>query len=221
MGRYLPKIISLLEKEQPDIVALQEVIQEPDGKGNSAETIAQTLGYQWVFAPVMSFAHEGRMVDWGEAVLSRYDIVKSEVLELSTDPRHIGLLSHIRIEKTHLSVISTHLTHTHQVTSAHQEKEAAALARLAPKDHAVIMGDFNALPESKTIAFMREKFTDADLKNLPTWCVYPNGCNTCQLSQVKHRLDYLFATPDVLICNYRTIQSDGSDHLPILATVTL
>lgn len=221
MGKYTRKVIDLLKREQPDIIALQEVIQDPDGKNNTAEIIAKKLGYHWAFASVNSFTHEGRKVDWGEAILSKYDIVKSEVLELSTDPRHIGLDASIHVEGTMLHVVSTHLTHTHQATSKHQEAEAASLTRLVPKDHMVIMGDFNAVPESKTIAIMRESLVDADPNNLPTWCVYPDGCAMCQLGEVKHRLDYMFTTSDLHTSDYRAISSDGSDHLPIMATLTI
>lgn len=221
MGKYLSSIIDLLKKERPDIIALQEVIQNPDGTQNTAEIIAHALGYQWKFAPVLSIAHEGKTVNWGEAILSRYDIETSAIHDLSKNPRHIGLDATLMIDGKPIHVISTHLTHTHQATSVHQESEAAALVRLAPKECTIIMGDFNALPESKTIKIMRASFVDADPKNQPTWCVYPDGCATCRLDQVKHRLDYIFTTADVTAAGYRAILSDGSDHLPITTRVTL
>lgn len=221
MGKYLPKIIELLKRENPDIIALQEVVQNPDGTENTAEIIAKALGYHWVFANVMQFPLSEKPLDWGEAVLSKYDIVKFEVLELSTNPRHIGLMANIRVNDTLLHVISTHLTHTHQATSYHQQSEALSLVRLAPKDHAVIIGDFNAVPESKTIQIMRESLIDADLTNQPTWCVYPDGCKECKLGEVKHRLDYMLTTKDVKASEYRAISSDGSDHLPIAAKLVL
>lgn len=219
MGKYLPKIVDLLKKENPDVIALQEVIQNPDGTNNTAEAIATALGYKWVFANVMSFPGQNPPVDWGEAILSRYDIVKSEVLELSKDPRHIGLDASIDVNGIIIHVISTHLTHTHQATSEHQQSEAAALVRLAPKERTIIIGDFNALPESKTIQIMRGALVDADPTNQPTWCVYPDGCAKCKLGEVKHRLDYMFTTPDLKTFEYRAISSDGSDHLPIVATL--
>ncbi len=219
MGKYLPEIVDLLRKEHPDIIAFQEVIQDQGGKNNTAETIAKKLGYHWEFAPVTSFTHEGRTVDWGEAILSRYDIDTSKVLELSIDPRHVGLLANIRIGNQTLHVISTHLTHTHQSASVHQEEEALSLVRQTPKDRTIIMGDFNALPESKTIGIMNDSLTLADSANQPTWCVYPDGCPTCYPGAVKDRLDYIFTTRDLTVSNYRVIPSDGSDHLPIAATV--
>jgi endonuclease/exonuclease/phosphatase family metal-dependent hydrolase len=221
MGKYTQKIIDLLSREKPDIIALQEVIQDEGGNNNTAEFIANALGYHWVFSPVTSFRHEGREVDWGEAVLSRYDIEKSEVLELSTDPRHIGLLATIKIHEKKLHVVSTHLIHTHQTESVYQQEEARSLIRLVPKNRTVVMGDFNALPDSKSIAIMRETFNQADPANAPTWCVYPDGCATCKLGAVSKRLDYIFTTSDLQESDYHVIQSDGSDHLPIEITLAI
>ena len=219
MGKHLPQIIELLKKEKPDIVALQEVVRITGEKENTAEILAGKLDYHWRFAPVPLPFPDRNIAEWGEGILSRYDIETSEIIRLSENPEHIGLMANITINHRILHVISTHLTHTHQVPSEHQESEARSLVRLSPKSGTVIMGDFNALPESKTVSIMRGAFVDADSANQPTWCVYPDGCRVCRLSEVKYRLDYMFTTGDLKAEAYRTISSDGSDHLPIAATI--
>lgn len=220
MGKYLPKILDLLEKEKPDVIALQEVVRRTGETQNTAEIIAERLGYQWIFAPVPIPFHDKGIAEWGEGILSKYDIEASEVLDLSEDPKHIGLQADIRVGNELLHVISTHLTHTHQQPSEHQESEARSLVRLSPKEHTIIAGDFNALPESNAITVMHQKFQKADPDNNPTWCVYKKGCTTCLYNTVKYRLDYIFTTSDIRVSDYRVRSSRGSDHLPIASTVS-
>lgn len=40
-GQHLPEILDFLLEFKPDIICLQEVIQDLDGKNNTAETIAR------------------------------------------------------------------------------------------------------------------------------------------------------------------------------------
>ncbi len=220
MGKYLPKIIDLLKREYPDIIALQEVVQNPDGTENTAERIAKALGYHWVFANVMRVPFGDTPLDWGEAVLSKYDIVSSVKHDLLTAHKRIALQADIRVGTATIHAVSTHIIHSHQQPSEEQQEQVDQLCGAVPKDHTVIMGDFNAVPESETIHIMKKSLVDADPANQPTWCVYPDGCKECKLGEVKHRLDYLFTTPDLSASDYRAISSDGSDHLPIIADIT-
>lgn len=83
------------------------------------------------------------------------------------------------------------------------------------------MGDFNAMPESKTIAKVKEVLIDADSRNQPTWSVYPAGCPECNPQKVDIRLDYIFTTKDIHARSYWVESSKGSDHLPVSVIVEL
>ena len=83
------------------------------------------------------------------------------------------------------------------------------------------MGDFNATPESNAVRKTAKVLTDTDAQSLPTWSVYPAGCEDCNPQRIDTRLDYIFVTPDLKVNTFEVGESRGSDHLPIIATIEL
>ncbi len=222
LGKHYHEIVKHLKTADADIIALQEVMQEINGSHNTAENIAKELGYHWKYAETGQIEYEGKMISWGNAILSRHHILNSEVHELSTgDSRRTALQATIQIEETHLNVFSTHLTHTHQKPSKIQEQQVESLIKLIPKEKTIVMGDFNALPQSNTVKYMTDVLKHVDTQLDPTWCVYIDGCEVCKLDQLIHRLDYIFTTGDFNVHSFQTDYSKGSDHLPVAATLAL
>ncbi|MBA3723810.1 MAG: endonuclease/exonuclease/phosphatase family protein [Candidatus Levybacteria bacterium] len=221
-GRYYHDIITHLKNADADIIALQEVIQNLDGSDNVAGNIAKELGYHWKYAQTQQMEYEDKIVSWGNAILSRHHILDTKVHALSTgDSRRTALQATIQIDETHLNVFSTHLMHTHQKPSELQEQQAEALVKRIPKEKSIVMGDFNALPQSNAVKYMTGVLQQTDTQLDPTWCVYIDGCEECKLDQLIHRLDYVFTTGDFKVHSFQTDYSKGSDHLPIAATLEI
>lgn len=118
-------------------------------------------------------------------------------------------------------MFSTHLTHTHQQNSDIQLQQIEDLLGEVTNKRTVLMGDFNAIPESSTILEVKEKLTDTDGYDLPTWSVYPEGCTVCKPQEIDTKLDYIFTSSDIASSDYTVNQSKGSDHLPISITLHL
>jgi endonuclease/exonuclease/phosphatase family metal-dependent hydrolase len=83
-----------------------------------------------------------------------------------------------------------------------------------------VLGDFNAEPDSETIAAMKRELCDANSSNTPTWSVYPEGCPVCLPDTVYTTLDYIFTSNDLTASAVHVDRSEASDHLPVVATIT-
>lgn len=218
-GKYLDGVVDFLQAAHADIIGLQEVVEE--GSGNSAQTIAEKLGYQYVcYGRAMSMSVEGKEVTLGNAVISKYPIVESKRHVLSDEKSRVAVQADIKIGNETLHVFSAHLVHTHQKPSDIQEKQTDTLTSLLPKEKTVLMGDFNALPESSVIRRMNEVLVNTESKaSTPTWSVYPEKC--CPMKSVQCKLDYIFTTPDLKSESFVVSSSKASDHLPVSVVLEL
>ena len=94
------------------------------------------------------------------------------------------------------------------------------LLKALPTSRTIVMGDFNATTDSVVIRRMCENLVDTDPATTPTWCVYPEGCLTCNRANIDTRLDYIFTSRDIKTASFQVGNSKGSDHLPITVTIT-
>lgn len=218
-GLFLPVITGYLLHAKADIVALQEVEEQGEDK-NTARIIAEALGYSYVYARSMHYnTVDGKDAYRGNAVLSKYPIVTNTTHVLSSEQTRTATQADIDIGGRTLHVLSVHLIHSHQQPSLLQEGQVASLVAASPKERTVIMGDFNSLPESKTIADIRDVFRDTDPDRIPSWCLYPDGCKVCKPEKVQWKLDYIFVSHDLKTGEFRVGESKGSDHLPVMVNL--
>lgn len=215
-GRYLSEIIKFLDKADADIIGLQEVVQDLNGENNTAQIIAEKLGYKWVFYLKGHAYFYGSPREWGNAILSKYDIVSHESYNLfEGEDNRIAVEAEIQVKNKTLHVFSTHLIHTHQKPSQVQEMQAKNLIKVLPKENTILMGDFNATPKSVAMQKIKKVMIDSDPASKSTWSVYPEGCIKCNPQKIDTRLDYIFITKDIKTHFFKVENSKGSDHLPI------
>jgi len=143
----------------PDILGLQEVLRlEPTvGDGlDQAAAIAEGFGYH-----VADGRAKGEL--WGNAALSRWPVVRSEVFELprgGTDQRRTLLFAEIDAPFGRIPFFVTHLNwkfdegHVRelQLRDIAVRVESLAVAQGFP---AILVGDFNAEPDADEIRFLR------------------------------------------------------------------
>ncbi|MCC7004744.1 endonuclease/exonuclease/phosphatase family protein [Candidatus Nomurabacteria bacterium] len=228
-GSHLDEVIDFLRDLDADIIALQEVCE--DERGNLAEVIAKKLGYECVhaigmllpvkFLPGYDNSDTGGM-KFGNAILSKHKIINNNAITLTNKSQRLIIEANIEVGDSILNVYSIHLNHTHQTQSDLQDLQANNLALLANKPNTIVMGDFNALPDSSVIEKMSSVLKDVDeKKSTPTWCVYKEGCTVCLVDEVKYKLDYIFASSDIKSNSFKVHNSKGSDHLPISAIIEI
>ncbi|HEX4459410.1 MAG TPA: endonuclease/exonuclease/phosphatase family protein [Polyangia bacterium] len=166
-----PERLRLIRRELgdllPDIVGLQEVLHLEPSPGqpatpDQAQAIGDGLGYYSAFA---SAWHIGGGLQFGNALLSRWPIVHADNFQLPCEPddETRGLL-HCVLESPHgrISVFVTHLSWKLHQSDIRQQQVAFIAGKvrdLAPIDEhgfpPILMGDFNAEPESDEIRYLR------------------------------------------------------------------
>jgi len=228
-GTHLEEVINFLKDTNADIVALQEVSE--DDRGNISEIIAKKLDYKYVhgingnlplkYLPGYKSSDEGH-VKYGNAILSKYEIVNSDVHQLVTNRNKSVVEANVRVGNKVISLFSLHLNHVHQKPSELQDLQIEGLLNLLPSKNAVVMGDFNALPDSDAIERMNRSLTNTEIgSNTPTWCMYKDGCTVCLVDEIKYKLDYIFTSDDLRASEFEVHKSKGSDHLPISVIVEI
>jgi len=214
------KISKFLSEFNADIVGLGKVV--PDDPTRDTIAFMSKLGYKHILAPVLTIQKDGRTMS--NALFSKYPIVDSKIHSLpdaKTDKRN-AIQADIDVEGKTIYVFMTHLLHTHQKPDPIQESQIESLLKLLPKEKTIIMGDFNATPDSVAIKRMRENFLDTELKPVPT--LDPNlfDCPNCDMQVIPHtRLDYIFVTKDMKVESFKVHKSRGSDHLPVSVTINI
>lgn len=214
----LDRIAAILKSLEPDIIALQEVDQNFGSRSHwedQVEILSEKLGMYAAYGPALKIPRVlGESGYYGNAVLSRYPIKDSynQVINFATftEPRAY-LHTVIETPDGDINFISTHLGLKQEERSRHVSALLAYTAYL--EGPVVIAGDFNAVdttPEIQTI--LDAGFADAaGLLNR----VEPT------LIGSEARIDYLFISPEISVCDVVTVDADGSDHRPVMALISI
>lgn len=216
------RIAEVIASCEADVVALQEVRAGRIHKGHpdQAELVAKELGMDLHFQPTIRILGE----QYGIAILTRHpsDIVKSGRLPtLSSGPgfeKRSALWVCVEIEGCGLNVINAHLS----LRSRERRAQAAALlgeewaGHPNCSDPAVLLGDFNAPPYSRSYRLFASRLRDAQLAN-PAGDPQP----TFHTRAPVLRLDHVFVTKSVDIVAAAPVRNEltkvASDHFPLLA----
>jgi endonuclease/exonuclease/phosphatase family metal-dependent hydrolase len=209
-------ISKFLAEADADIIGIEEIV--PNDLQRNIIGFLEKLGYHYIVAPVLTIK-DGRIMS--NAIFSKYPIISSETYLLSEEKSRNVLRAYIKIGDETLHVFCTHLLHTHQQPSEIQKLQIENLIKVLSKEKTILMGDFNATPESNTIGKISKVLVNTDSKQEPTWCVYKEGCSVCNLEKVSIRLDYIFASQDLKTDSSKVYQSKGSDHLPISVNIEI
>jgi len=235
-GKHLTEVTKFLKESDADIIALQEVVEHSkNGRvGNIAQQIASTLGFDYAYySAFKDDRHNQSDFELGNAVLSRFKIENSKCHFLSnledyeknakTEPR-IAVEANININDKILKVFSTHLAYSDNLeTTTLKESQTDKLALLLDSPRTVLMGDFNSLPDSIVTTKISSilKNADKDSLNEPTWTVHPFIRSGFEETGLKHKIDYIFVSPDISVDKFTVEKSKASDHLPISAMLDI
>lgn len=230
-------VADLINEEQPDFVALQEVA-ESSTVSNRGEALTDATGY----AIAWEVTHDWSLYSEGPAVLSRHPIVWSGSVDLPhTD--FFGTVQRKAVGVTaatpygDVTFVSSH--NTLDEDEGVQADQAAAAYDFVVQHTtglpAFYAGDLNATPESTAMRFLRG---DADHNGatgdmVDAWLEANPGDDgfTFSASDPTKRIDYIYARPGakgaavVASCQHVLAgEVDGvraSDHIGVMCTVVL
>ena len=186
---YFDKVTEFLKMAQADIIGLQEVVDN-DPKRDVINMLSK-LGYEYAFGSV-EHSWGGKVYRDGPAVFSKHKIIKTETYILSEKDKRVAVRADILVGDETLHVLSTHLIHTHQKGSEEQDIQVSNLIKKLPSERTILMGDFNATPQSSVIKSMQKVLVNSDPSSTPTWSVYPEGCRICNPQKLDTCLDYIY-----------------------------
>ncbi len=210
----LPRIAAVITALQPDLVALQEVDQGTTRSGglDQAAELGRLCGMHAVFGKAMD--HQGG--GYGEAVLSRWPIRRSEVLPLPAsagfEPR-AAMMIEVDVGGLPLRFLGTHLDH--QATAERRRQIGVLNARFPDFAPTILAGDLNAGPASEEYQDLRGSWHDfAD----------GHGAGTYPADAPVRRIDYVLVRPAsrFQLADYRVVDERlASDHRPVWMVLDL
>jgi len=205
---HIQKIAAVINQIKPDIVGLEEVHRktwQARFRDQLAELEAATHMHGY-FAP--SYVQFGG--GFGNAVLTRGDIVASEVHELPSvgEPRAV-IETVIRIDGVTISFYATHLATWAKLNSRIRGEQLKCLARHVRTSRYpyILTGDLNAGPDAEEIKAFR-KLNAAQLAGEDIGPTHPT---------MNRRIDYIFADYGWEVRSARALQMGPSDHWPVIA----
>lgn len=226
-GKNLKEVTETIRDINPDIIGLLEV--DEGITTNNAETIGRELGYNCVYYRTFEKNRDGQHYLQGNAILTKSNITEKSLSWLNrdivfdgtskTEPRAV-VIAKTTIGGLSLNICVTHLAHIHNFKESQiQAIQTEELLKNVPSEHSILMGDFNALPNSTVVKNIEEKLVNTDKScDKATWSVFPEGHKGCKLTGLDYRLDYIFTSKDLKVVDFKVMDSKASDHLPVIAT---
>jgi len=147
----------------PDVLGLQEVLRAHDASlgPDQASLVAEGLGYHTTYGASWELGG----VEFGNAVLSRFPIVRSERFDLpaNEDEQRCLLFAELDAPFARIPVFVTHLAwrmHHGHLREAQVRAIADRISDMVPVTSwrgypPILLGDFNAEPESDEIRFLK------------------------------------------------------------------
>ena len=216
---HLDAIAAMLERENPDVVALQEVDGPSVWSGGFDHVgyLAQEAGYA---ATVRGTHMKTPGLDYGTAVMARYPLDDAQSVGFGhalSMPRKGFVITRLQWPgrlNTEVDVVSVHLDPLRSSVRARQVK---ALIAVIEKRHrpVVVMGDFNEdwYDENSAVRLLGETL------GLRTHGVRCEECHTHR--RMKNFVDWILVSSELNIDEFEVLGDEISDHFAVAATLSL
>ncbi len=245
----LDRTAGVIEAQEPDIAAIQEVDRfwARSGGIDQTEELRNKLDMETCFAPNLRHGpdnHADKDHEYGTLILSRFPILSCDNTLLPAEDgwEKRGLLeARIDVEGIgEVAVLGTHL----QSNRSGEEEEAVRLRteqvevvaeRVAKIDvPIVLMGDFNAEPDDPEL----EPLFDPDGGLEDAWAIAGVPADPASTPDTEgftvpaertgdpeNRIDYIFASSEFAVDSVEVVIDEetrlASDHYPVIADLTL
>ena len=219
-------LAALIRSTRTDLVLLQEVDRGTNrsGKVDQLEALTRATTFGGVFGK--SLDYDGGQ--YGIAALARRGFVFDETIDLPVSPAQTraggshepraALLASAITRRGRLQILTTHLDPSADETYRLQEARLVlniVRARASAETPMAVGGDFNAEPDSTVVRTL----LDGGLRDAWTECGRGDGL-TYPADQPRKRIDYLFLTGTLRCTAAEVLDTQISDHRPLLVTLT-
>ncbi|MBI3443366.1 endonuclease/exonuclease/phosphatase family protein [Candidatus Woesebacteria bacterium] len=233
-GKFIDAVLAFFKKEQPDILTLQEVYvgknQHLDPNFRSIKTLQQALPkMNFYFSPEFLHLRKVGNIQVGNAIFSRFPIVTKKTVffdipygeypgypkkaDFSRDPKNMQLVE-LNLPHTTLTIGNLHgiWGFDGNDTPRRLAMGKTIIDQIKGKERVIVAGDFNLLPNTKTIHNLEKHLIN----------VFKNELTTTFNMKRKSRpgyavsvVDMVFVSRDIGVLDKRCPQVDISDHLPL------
>jgi endonuclease/exonuclease/phosphatase family metal-dependent hydrolase len=213
-----------LKRFEADIICCQELIETERGI-NAVQIISEYLKYDYFFKEAARWDNRLDIISQGNAIFSRFPIKEALFAFLrffiknpanSTVEGRVYLEAEIVVGRKIINIGTTHLSFSrdHGINKEKQE-EVKKLLSLIKDKHYILTGDFNATPDDLGLQKVFKKLNNAgpDLGIGTTKPIIYHGIKE------PLRIDYVFTTSDIKVNSAKVLESEFSDHLPILIEI--
>jgi len=208
---------SVIREVQPDFVTLNEVRSRTDDIGDidQANELGRLTGYYPLF---------GRSIDilggeYGNALLTRLPVIKYDIVHIPDfTPTMKGFYEHRTILRCVLAAgdknVTVLCTHFGLMPSEQKSAVETVLALLAETDGPVLlMGDLNMTPDAEILQPILYAMHDtADNRNSPL--TFPSD-------EPRQKIDYILHSGPAKTISLRTMDTQNSDHRPLIAEIEI
>jgi endonuclease/exonuclease/phosphatase family metal-dependent hydrolase len=210
----LERTARVLRALEPDVVGLQEVDERAKRSGGvpQAVRLGELLGMHHAFGRFMDYQGGA----YGLAILSRHPIVGSREVALpeGNEPR-VALSVETRLpDGSRVTIVNVHFDWVKDDGFRFAQAKTLATYLDALETPVILLGDFNDVPESRTLGLFRSRFGEA---------AKPTGDRfTFPATDPRREIDYIFFSPITAwkVREARVIDERvASDHRPVLAVL--
>ena len=212
-------IADIISREQPDIIAFQEIDSNSvwNGRFNHGQFLADKAEYDHWFLGSHQLSES---LDYGTGLMSKFNLTNPRSISFKKPfarPKKGFVLSTVdwpELDNVKVDLVSIHLDFLSHAERRH-EMDTLRSTLEARKNLRIIMGDFN----------MEYKDRRALLPNLATvldlhvW--NPNGDELVTFPRMGKRLDWVMVSREFNIISHEVLEDPVSDHQPVIVEVTL
>lgn len=219
-----------IKRISPDIVCLQEltVNHEDQEIKDTIKHVAETLDYNY-YAPLIPLRElEDQELSLANGIFTKFPI-KSQRRVWINEPKGEGGYDDeyrayvevvLDIDGQDLTVGTVHMSYTHrfEVTEPKKAETDKLVVEInKPTTPFIFTGDLNATDGSYTIESVSKVLVDAGPgHDAKTWTTKPFSYQGFEEDQLNWRLDYAFTNNKIRVVSSEVIETDYSDHLPLL-----
>ncbi len=241
-GQLMAEALSFLQKEDPDILFLQEA-QSSDEKTdiihfNTIDAVGERLGYAYhLFAPQYEVRLHSILVKNGNAIFSKFPLKQTNQFffdvpygavdhqenkkrqDFSQIPQS-GLHATALIEGREIDLVNVQgIWGMHgRDTERRLEMARTIVEEIKGTTTCILAGDFNVQPDTKTIAMITENLHSVFGTSLTTTFNMKRKDNPGYATAV---VDMIFVSHDIKVLSSQCAQVEISDHLPLVCELEL
>lgn len=210
----LERMATLINQEEPDLIFLSEAVVEcGPANVNQVKYLAEATGMHcWAFGENFNFGLPGYRITSGNAILSRWPLVRDSNPSLAGRQPFYVTKNNRRVLWCRLKLGDEELLlgsiHTDSFNIDNNHRQTQQILEFSKRHPTIIAGDFNANPDESSIVAVRNSNRFVGEFAPP---------KTFSTDQPEQTLDYIFAPAAWRLIDHRVLPGNASDHFAVVS----